>query len=122
MPEKETKNEHYAAIIIRGIIGMKQEIKDTLKMLRLRKKHACIIIPKNRVNEGMLKKCKDYITYGEISLETIKLLKKKGDKKVYHLAPPRGGYERKGVKQPFTKGGALGYRKEKINELIKKMI
>jgi len=128
MPEekkevKKPSNEMYAAILIRGIIGAKQETKDTIFMLKLRKKHACVIIPKNKINEGMLKKSQSYITYGEINAETIKLLKeKKKEQKVYHLAPPRKGYERKGVKQPFSRGGALGYRKDKINDLIKRMI
>jgi large subunit ribosomal protein L30 len=44
------------------------------------------------------------------------------DQKVFRLSPPRGGFERKGIKTPFTMGGALGNRKEKINDLIKRMI
>ncbi|MEA3254513.1 MAG: 50S ribosomal protein L30 [Candidatus Altiarchaeota archaeon] len=45
-----------------------------------------------------------------------------GLKPVFRLNPPEKGYERKGIKKPYTKGGALGYRGEKINELIGKMI
>jgi|SRR3989344_1125763 len=40
----------------------------------------------------------------------------------FRLKPPVGGFERKGVKIPFSLGGALGYRKEKINDLIIKML
>ncbi|MCW1300904.1 MAG: 50S ribosomal protein L30 [Candidatus Nanoarchaeia archaeon] len=45
-----------------------------------------------------------------------------GIKEVFRLAPPSGGFERKGIKQPFKVGGALGYRGVKINELLRRMI
>ncbi len=45
-----------------------------------------------------------------------------GLKITFKLTPPRFGFERKGIKKPFSMGGALGYRKEKINELINNMI
>jgi large subunit ribosomal protein L30 len=45
-----------------------------------------------------------------------------GLKSVFRLNPPRKGFERKGIKKPFVSGGALGYRKEKINALIVRMI
>ena len=40
----------------------------------------------------------------------------------YTLSPPRGGFGRKGVKTAFGKSGALGNRKEKINDLIMRML
>jgi len=43
-------------------------------------------------------------------------------KPVFRLKPPSKGYDRKGIKKTFVEGGALGYRKEKINTLLKKMI
>ncbi len=45
-----------------------------------------------------------------------------GLKPYFKLNPPKRGFERKGIKKPFSIGGALGYRKEKINDLIKRMI
>lgn len=45
-----------------------------------------------------------------------------GLKQFFKLHPPLKGFERKGVKLPFSMGGALGYRKEKINELIMRMV
>src|SRR3989344_4466341 len=45
-----------------------------------------------------------------------------GLKQFFRLTPPVKGFERKGIKIPFSQGGPLGYRKEKINELIKRMI
>ncbi|MBW2970579.1 hypothetical protein KY320_00300, partial [Candidatus Woesearchaeota archaeon] len=43
-------------------------------------------------------------------------------KPYFRLSPPRGGFERKGVKNSFKSGGAAGYRGSKMNELIKRMI
>lgn len=45
-----------------------------------------------------------------------------GLKPFFRLKPPIHGYERGGIKKSFTIGGALGYRKDKINELIRRMI
>ena len=45
-----------------------------------------------------------------------------GLKPFFKLKPPTGGFERKGVKEQFSLGGALGYRKDGINILIRKMI
>ncbi|MDP2908724.1 MAG: 50S ribosomal protein L30 [Nanoarchaeota archaeon] len=45
-----------------------------------------------------------------------------GLKTFFKLHPPLHGFERKGIKQPFSMGGALGYRKDKINELVMRMI
>jgi len=41
-------------------------------------------------------------------------------KPLFRLSPPRKGYE--GIKRSFQNGGALGYRGEKINELIERML
>src|SRR3989338_1344582 len=45
-----------------------------------------------------------------------------GLKPYFRLCPPVMGYERAGIKKPYSMGGALGYRKNNINELIKRMI
>lgn len=121
---KDNESKKLAAILVRGLVEVKQEVKDTLRMLNLQKKNACVILDDNPVNRGMLKKCENYITYGEVSPEVIKELQEKrpSAKKFFSLHPPRGGFERKGIKKPFNLKGALGYRKEKINDLIKKMI
>ena len=72
----------------------------------------------------MLRKIKDYATFGPVSDETIANLEKRKAKngKVYFLAPPVGGFERKGTKQSYVVGGALGERGEAINILLAKMI
>tara|TARA_Y100000310_G_scaffold344294_1_gene456259 strand:+ start:3154 stop:3627 length:474 start_codon:yes stop_codon:yes gene_type:complete len=45
-----------------------------------------------------------------------------GFKCFFKLTPPAKGFGRKGIKKPFSMGGALGYRKDMINDLIKRMI
>lgn len=114
-----------AAIRIRGLVKVNSEIKSTLRMMNLDKKHTCTILESNDSTLGMLRKAKDYIAYGVVSEDSIKLLEEKRKSKkenIYHLHPPKGGFERGGIKKAFTSGGALGDRGEKINELIVKMI
>ena len=147
--EKSENNQikKLAVIRIRGVTGIKKDIKDTLNMLCLYHNNYCVVLNNNML--GMIRKVKDYVTWGEINDETYRLLiEKRGKefkgretdskkkinykkfivinnkkyKKYFRLSPPRGGFERKGIKTPFTKSGALGYRKEKINDLIKRMV
>ncbi len=144
----------YAVIRVRGSVKVRKEIKDTLIMLRLKRVNNCIIVPKTPEYEGMIKKARFYITWGEINKETLeKLVLKRGEPKqkiqgkkkleekeakeivekilkqkslkgleikpVFRLHPPKKGY--KSIKLTYPKG-ALGYRGEKINELLERMI
>jgi len=147
--EEKKESKQLAAVRIRGITQIKSKIEDTLRMLRLYRKNYCCVLPSNPVYNGMLKNAKDYITWGELDDETFKLLiDKRGEefngreidsnkkikynhffvvdnkkiKKYFRLNAPRKGFGRKGIKHPFSSGGALGYRGNKINELIKRMI
>jgi large subunit ribosomal protein L30 len=119
-----------AIILIRNTTRAPFAIRDTLAMLNIDRKFTLTMVSKNDTMMGMLDKVKDYVTFGEIDEETHKLLvEKRGQKdpagkikKHFHLSPPRGGFERKGIKQGFENGGALGYRGNKINALIKRML
>jgi large subunit ribosomal protein L30 len=76
-----------AVVMIRGRAGLRKEIKDTLLMLNLKAPNNCVLIPETESYEGMLEKCKDVCTWGEIEKETlVKLLQKRlraeGDKRV----------------------------------------
>ncbi len=119
-PEKKIKK--VAVIRIKGGVGLRKDINDTLKMLRLYIKNSCVSLDNTTSKIGMVKKVKDFVTWGEVDDETLQLLEKRSNKKFYRLNPPRGGYGRKGTKVPFKIGGALGYRGEKINELIRRML
>lgn len=150
-------------IRIRGTVGISRRIADTMKKLRLFKKHNCSVVNDTKEIRGMLTKIKDYCTFGEVDAKTFEeLLTKRGriignkpftedwlrkygkldlkqfvDKFMkgevalkdvpglrpyFRLSPPKGGFERAGIKKPFSVGGVLGYRKEKIVELIRRMI
>ncbi len=58
----------------------------------------------------------------ELFADTKQIREVEGLKPFFKLMPPRKGFERKGTKKHFSVGGALGYRKDKINELIQRMI
>lgn len=141
-------------IRIKGVVGVPKDIEKTLNMLRLRKKHACVILSEKPEIEGMLKKVKDYVAFGNLDKETFKLLllkrgKLEGDKPLsikeedldkfindffdnkaklsdiklklfFRLHPPKGGFK-KSIKLMCPKG-VLGDHKEKINELIRRML
>lgn len=118
-----------AIIRIRGTDDVNKKIEDTMRMLKLYKKHVCSIYELKPEIKGMAEKCKDYVTYGEIDDDTFNLLVEKRAVKIdgevqnyFHLQPPRGGFGQRGLKGSFVQKGALGYRGAKINELIKKMI
>ena len=69
----------FAIIRIRGKTGIRPDIKRTLDLLRLYNKHHCTIIEESVPNIGMLKKIKDFVTWGELNETTFKeLLKKRG--------------------------------------------
>lgn len=61
-------------------------------------------------------KLAEAVIEGRVKLKDLKV------KKVFRLKPPRKGFERAGIKKPFQQGGVLGDRKEKINDLIKRMV
>jgi large subunit ribosomal protein L30 len=150
----------WAVVKVRGSINVKPKIKETMKLMRLNRVNHCVIVPENETYEGMLKIIKDYVTWGEVDVETTELMlessgKTSGNaiftkkelkdssfktmkalaknlsegkvvmrdvpklKPIFRLHPPRKGYE--GIKRSFKEGGALGYRGEKINKLIRRM-
>ncbi|GIU69286.1 MAG: 50S ribosomal protein L30 [Candidatus Woesearchaeota archaeon] len=118
-----------AIIRLRGTDDVNYKVESTMRMLKLHKKHTCSVYDDKPEIRGMLEKCKDYVTYGELDDDTYKLLVEKRAIKIdgkvqnyFHLNPPRGGFGPRGLKAAFTNKGALGYRGSKINDLIKKMI
>jgi len=116
-------------IRIKGKVRIKEKIENTLHRLRLRRKYACVVIKPNKENLGMLKKVKDFVAFGEINPETLKKLKEKRGikdpnskegaiKPFFRLHPPRKGIK---SKVHFPKG-VLGDNKEKINDLVERML
>jgi len=113
-------------IRISGQVGLKGKIVETLNRLRLGKKYSCVVVEPTKENLGMLKKVDNFVAYGELNEETYKELVKKRGKKdqegklkpFFRLHPPRGGIK---TKLHFPKG-VLGNHKEKINNLVKRML
>lgn len=76
-----------------------------------------------RVTEDYIKDNTDYSSVEELSKAVVDSgakLEDSGIKPVFRLHPPRKGYE--DIKKTFTESGSLGYRGDKIGDLIKKMI
>jgi large subunit ribosomal protein L30 len=140
----------YAAIRIRGSVGVRGDIEQTLKYLRLNRVNHCVLIKKDGKADGMLRKVSGFITWGEINPEVLDdLVAKRGRlhgdvrldakaakeaaehilkhktvkdmkiKPVFRLSPPKKGLRT--IKLPFPKGDA-GYRGDKINKLLERMI
>lgn len=140
-----------AVIRLRSIIHSKPALRETMKLLRLNRIHHCILLAETPSNIGMLRMANNYITWGAISDELLKMLllkrgRKAGDKRltesevseiitalkagkklsdigikpVFRLTPPSGGFYKE-KKQAFP-NGELGNRKEKINDLLERMI
>jgi large subunit ribosomal protein L30 len=107
------------------------------------------VVPKTSGYLGMVKKIKDYVTWGDIDEKIFNaLVERRGEeyngsvsdkngkikyskfmgamdkkiKKKFRLNSPKKGYGRKGIKVSFNNGGALGYRGDKIKDLIMRMI
>jgi len=62
-----------AVIRIRGRTGIREPIEDTLRKLRLTRINHMVVVPESKEFKGMLNLAKDYITWGEISKETLAL-------------------------------------------------
>ncbi len=76
-----------AVLRVRGRTGIKKDINDTMTMLNLTRLNHLVFLNPNPSYEGMLRKAKDYITWGEINDESISMIiakrgKLAGDEKV----------------------------------------
>lgn len=108
-----------AAVRIRGTVNVRRDLRDTMKMLGLKKVNSVALLPETESMKGMVKKIDNFVAWGEISDELANKLKQKNDKKVFHLKPPVKGY--KSVKHRWPKGD-LGYRGKDIEKLIERMM
>lgn len=132
-------NKLIAIVRIRGRAGVMNKIAETLERLRLKRVNNCVVVKATKSYAGMIKRCSNYIAYGEIDEQTLKNLLNKNSIKLepnevleegiskelrdtlpFKLHPPRHGY--KSIKHGVNQGGSLGYMGPQINELIKRMI
>jgi large subunit ribosomal protein L30 len=115
-----------AIVRIKGQVKIRTDAAETLNRLGLKKKYSCVILDKPKeVELGMIEKVRNFVAFGEINNETYKrLVEARGkfskSKTYFRLHPPRKGIE---SKKPFGVGkGVLGNNKEKINDLILRML
>ncbi len=71
---KEKKSGKIAVVRVRGDVDIRRDIRDTLKMLNLKKVNWATIIDPTPTYMGMVQKAKDFITWGEIDEETLTAL------------------------------------------------
>ena len=136
-----------AIIRIKGQVGIDRKIAETMKRLRLTRKYTCVIMNPNKEQTGMIEKLRDFVAFGEVSADTFEKViaargialdkSKKVDAKkaaeevskgasyddvnirnVFRMHPPRKGIN---AKIHFPKG-VLGNNKEKINDLLLRML
>ncbi|NJE54834.1 50S ribosomal protein L30 [Thermococcus sp. 21S9] len=111
--------------------GMIQKVKDYITwgeidketLVKLLRKRGRLVGNKPITDEyvqeklGMtIEEFADKVINGEMKLRDLPNIKP-----VFRLHPPRGGLKGS-KKRTFKEGGALGYRGEKINELIERML
>ncbi len=117
-------SQNYVSMIrkINDFVTWGEINKETLKSLLAKRGK---ITKKEKFSENYIKE-KAKVSLDEFSEQFINSRKDFKDvpglKNFFKLCPPRGGFEKNGTKKPYSLGGALGYRKDKINELIQRML
>jgi len=145
----KSEKAYVAAVKIRSAINANAKVKGILHRLGLRKKLTLVVFKDTPSLIGQLREVKDYVTYGEIDKPFLEklveargkeykgrladskhkfqrqrflLVKGKRIKPYFALHPPRGGFERGGIKKPYSRTGALGDRGKEIVKLIERML
>jgi large subunit ribosomal protein L30 len=88
----------FFVVRIRGGVDAQKTVEATLTMLRMERNNYATILKESPSYVGMLRKVKDYVTWGEPSVEIVKLLLKTrgkitGDEKVTDDVLKELGYE-----------------------------
>ncbi len=69
----------FLVIRLRGRIGIHPDVMETMKRLNMPTKHSAVLILDTPSNKGMLNKITDYVTWGEVTEESLEaLLMKRG--------------------------------------------
>ena len=72
--ERSAHKKCFAVVRVRGVSDIRKEIKETMEMLRLQKNCHATLMDDQPAYLGMLQKAQNYLTWGEISKETLSLL------------------------------------------------
>lgn len=87
-----------AVVRVRGSISAQREARETLDMLRLARTNHAVLVDNRPAFVGMLKRVRNYVTWGEVSPETVALLLQKrgrlaGNKKLTDEYAQKIGYK-----------------------------
>ena len=66
----------FAVVKVRGTISALREARETLELLRLAKTNNAVLIDNRPSYMGMLYRVQNYVTWGEVSKETVAMLLK----------------------------------------------
>ena len=137
------------AIRISGDVNIPEKLRESLFRLRLRRKYSAVLLKPTNENQKLLLNIRNLIAFGDIDEPTLTLLiqkrgipKKKNSKidakkiiselekkpiadldikPFFRLHPPRGGIDSK-KHFGISKKAVLGDNKEKINDLVRRML
>ena len=118
----DTRNYLGMLVLLKDFITWGEIDEETFRVLL--EKRGRIIGNKQLTEQYLREKIK--MSFDEFSKSVmnskVKFRDVPGLKQFFRLKPPTGGFDREGIKKQFSLGGALGYRKDNINQLIKRMI
>jgi large subunit ribosomal protein L30 len=68
-----------AVVRLRGSVGMSRELRHVFRLIHLNRKNHATLVENTPERRGMILKVKDYVTWGEVTPETIAtLLRRRG--------------------------------------------
>ena len=130
------------------MVNMSEKAEQALFRLRLRRKYSAVLMRPTKINLKILNNIRNFVAYGDINKETLtELIKRRaqpidktkkvdaekivlelekkelqslGLKPFFRLHPPRKGIDSK--KHFGVNKGVLGDNKEKINDLVRRML
>lgn len=115
----------------KAMLGMVRKVQDYVAFGEINESTLIDLLKKRGRIAGSRKLTEAYLKKQKTNFEKLakQLLAGKkrlkdipGVKQFFRLAPPRKGFRRKGIKHHYAAGGVLGYRGDKINELVERMI
>ena len=86
------------AVRVRGVISASKDVRATLKMLNMKRNNHAVLIDDRPAYLGMLKEVQNYVTWGEPTKETVRMLIEKrgrlvGDKRISEDYIKKLGYK-----------------------------
>jgi large subunit ribosomal protein L30 len=98
LTKKAEERKCFAVVKVRGTISAQREARETLEMLHLPRTNNAVLIDNRPSYVGMLYRVQNYVTWGEVSKETVALMLQKrgrlaGGKKLTAEAVETLGYK-----------------------------